>query len=135
MAVLFFYGTLRDAEVRCAVTGRDIPVETAWLPGFRCVPVRGRSYPMLIPDRQGRAEGVLAQDVGPAALRRLIGYEGPEYRLATATTVFKAGALPVKARLFMTRPGVAGDDSRSWDLQDWQESRKKGSLSRMPDWR
>lgn len=134
MPVLFFYGTLRDAEVRRAVTGRDIPVETAWLPGFRCVPVAGKSYPMLIPAPSGRAEGVLAHDVGPAALRRLIGYEGPEYRLSSATVV-KADVLPVRARLFMTRLGVIGDPSRSWDLKEWQESRKRGLISRMPGWR
>lgn len=134
MAVLFFYGTLRDPDLRQSVTGCRLAVEPAWLEGFRCVPVKGQSYPMLVPDSQGRVEGVLAQGVDRQALQRLIRYEGPEYRLASAT-IFKAGARPVRARLFMTRLAVAGDISRDWDLREWQEVWKPGLLSRMPGWR
>ena len=60
---LFFYGTLRAAEVRRAVLGTDIPaclLSPARLNDFAVRRVDGALYPMLVHNVGGRATGLVA---------------------------------------------------------------------------
>ncbi|TAN47303.1 MAG: gamma-glutamylcyclotransferase, partial [Rhodospirillales bacterium] len=80
---LFFYGTLMDDDVRKAIVGRPVDVAAASLQGYRRVPVAGRTYPMLVPCQGQCIEGLLADGIDARELKRLIRYEGPEYRIHT----------------------------------------------------
>jgi hypothetical protein len=82
---LFVYGTLIDPATRAAVFAAPLRVVAgtpARLAGFRRVVGRGRRYPVLIRSRVAVTDGLLIPRVGGRAWRRLIAYEGAEYRLA-----------------------------------------------------
>ncbi|MBF0268744.1 MAG: gamma-glutamylcyclotransferase [Alphaproteobacteria bacterium] len=131
MPRLFFYGTLMDADLRLAIAGCEMTVEPAWLDGFRCVPVAGADYPMLVASPRHRVEGLLTQDIGKRVLGRLIRYEGGEYRLEKRTVRVASGRL-TEAGVFFTRPGIRGRLHQDWDLSLWQRRHKGRFLNRMP---
>jgi hypothetical protein len=98
---LFIYGTLIDPTMRAAVFGAPLRVgfaTPARLAGFRRVTARARRYPVLIRNRSAITEGLLIPRIGGRAWRRLIAYEGAEYRLA---------------RVFL--PRASGGADRSWN--------------------
>jgi gamma-glutamylcyclotransferase (GGCT)/AIG2-like uncharacterized protein YtfP len=130
MADLFFYGTLRDPDVRRSVMGRDFPTCLAAAPGYRAVPRAGQTYPVLIPSAEGRAEGLVMRNVDRMSLQRLVRYEGREYRLERLGVLLEDGSeLAVQA--FMTRPGIADAAGGDWLLDDWQKRWKAQLLSRI----
>jgi hypothetical protein len=126
----FFYGTLRDRDVRRAVLGpgvERIVIAPAVLPGWRCVFLRGRAYPVLHPDTTAETEGVLADHVDPRQAARLDRFETDEYRRGTAR-VRRAGGEAVAAHLhFAARLGLAS--TTTWDFEAWQRRWKKALLA------
>ena len=73
----FFYGTLLDAQVRALVIGRRATrLQPATLAGYHRVGIVGVSYPMLVPDSDGRVEGGLSPRLNRAAARRIAAYCG-----------------------------------------------------------
>jgi len=125
---LFFFGTLIDADVRQAVVGRPLPVETATAAGFVRVFIAGRTYPMLLPKATGRVGGVLTPPLEDAALRRLNAYEGPEYRLRPITVETATGT--VTAHAYFCRHGVAAG-RREWRFEDWLRREKRSWVPRI----
>jgi hypothetical protein len=128
----FFFGTLMDPEVRRLVIGRDLvegQTEAALLARFRRVHVAKRDYPMLVPYSAGRVEGILAHDVGADAVRRLIAFEGAEYRLVSVLVADPRGHL-VSAAAFLSDRSV-GPNRRAWSLETWQRRHKRAFLRRV----
>ena len=129
---IFFFGTLMDAELRRLVLGGDLAsdqIETGAIGGFRRVRVAGRDYPMLVPHPTGRVVGVLARKLGGQALRRLVVYEGAEYRLVRMVVADRCGR-SILARVFLADPRVRWDP-RSWRLETWQRRHKRNCLRRI----
>lgn len=127
----FFYGTLIDAEVRRAVLGLHAPrrVEPACLRGWRRVPVRGRSYPVIVADRTASVEGVLVCGLSPAARRRLERYEDSDlYALAELDVHPQGRGRPVRGLVFIAKAAGASRGSGSWDLATWQRRHKRRFL-------
>ena len=79
--LIFVYGTLLDPARLRRFTGRATPCETAFLDGYRRVRLRHATYPTLRKAFRESVTGGVIQ-VNADALRRLIAYEGPRYRLA-----------------------------------------------------
>jgi gamma-glutamylcyclotransferase (GGCT)/AIG2-like uncharacterized protein YtfP len=132
MATLFFYGTLRDADVRSHVMGRDAAaVQAARIDGYRARPVAGKHYPVLVSDPVGHAVGVLAHGIDRRQLARLIAYEGGGYSLKNLSVITAAGKR-VLAQVFMPRQGVAVERTADWDFEDWRRRWKAKLLSRRP---
>ena len=131
MLPLFFYGTLMDAEVRALMLGRPIDVAPARLRGYRRVPVAGRPYPTLLISSNDCVDGVLAREILPEELKRLIAYEGAEYLLNDVQVLCNEGGLQ-DAQAFLTRPGIAISAHLDWTLGDWQRRHKRRLLSRTP---
>jgi len=77
---LFLYGSLLDPALLAARAGRRIALTPAVLAGWQRAARPGSRFPTLCRARGGRVEGALAT-VDGAALRRLVAYEGLEYRL------------------------------------------------------
>ncbi len=81
---LFFYGTLRDEDVRSCVLGRSgsgIVIYSACAPGWQAVYVRGKSYPVLVRAAGRAAPGLIAEAIDLTVLRKLKAFE-VRYRLA-----------------------------------------------------
>lgn len=121
----FFYGTLRDPDVRRAVIGPRvdrIAIAPARLPGYECVFLRGRSYPVLRPAPGGSVEGVLADHVDAAQAARIDRFETGEYRAGSAEITLATGDTVEATVYFAARPGLA--TARPWRLADWQRRMK-----------
>jgi hypothetical protein len=71
---------------------------------------RGRHYPVLVRHRSAITEGLLIDRVGGPAWRRLLAYEGAEYRLARVRVRTPTRLLP--ARVFL--PRALGATLRPW---------------------
>ena len=125
----FFYGTLRDAEVRRAIIGPSVDrvtVAPAVLTGWRCVFMRGRPYPVLRPDSHAETAGVIADGIGPDQARRLDCFETDEYRRRRAQVRNLAGRLVDAEIYFAARPGFA--TTTPWRFEDWQHRHKPRAL-------
>jgi len=127
----FFYGTLMDPDVRALVLSpamRDVAVEAAVLEGYRRVFMRGRVYPVVIPARSLRGEGVVARGLGPTDGVRLAKFESDEYDEVTRDVMLPTGeCLP--ARVFVAGRR-ATPTARSWELGDWQRRHKQAFCRR-----
>jgi len=127
----FFYGTLRDADVRRRLLQRDLPAATvmaAELPDFAVRHVRGAVYPMLLAQRGSRAAGLLAAGLSRREARVLDRFEGDGYR-RVSRTVRAADGSQVAAEVYLPRPGMRAD-IRPWDFAHWQRHDKAGFLRR-----
>jgi gamma-glutamylcyclotransferase (GGCT)/AIG2-like uncharacterized protein YtfP len=121
----FFYGTLRDPDVRRAVIGPGVDrvsIVPATLSGWRCVFMRGRHYPVLRPDSQAVTEGVIADGIGAAQARRLDRFETREYRARLAPVTAVSGKTVEALVYFAARPGLAA--TTPWRLAEWQRRHK-----------
>jgi hypothetical protein len=126
----FFYGTLRDADVRRTVIGFGvdrISVAPAVLPCWRCVFLRGRAYPILQADRTAETVGVLADGIDPRQAARLDRFETDEYRRGVARVRSAGGRVADAYVYFAARPGLAS--TTVWDFDDWQRRWKTALLA------
>ncbi len=133
MAVdFFFYGTLRDAEVRQIVFGPDDSAgaaEPATLEGYRCAPVERGRFPAAVARPGAVTPGVLVRGVSLDAAARVSFFEddGSLYsvalkplgvadaRSAAAWVCIAGAALPVEAG--------------TWRFDAWQRHWKPGFLT------
>lgn len=131
-AAFFFYGTLINADVRAMVLGREADPGTvlpARLPGFRPVYRRGASYPVLVEAPHGEACGIVVAGLSPADVRRLVAYEGEDYRIRGLPVVLE-GRGPCPALVFLPRaPTIATD--RPWSFAEWRRRHRRGFLQRL----
>ena len=126
---LFFYGTLKAAEVREAVLGYNVPeirLAVARLHGHAVRRVAGTFYPMIVSAQSGGfIDGVLMTGIDSQELERLDRLEGVNYRRIEvdvecygqmrATQVYK----PVKNLLA----------AEQWDFENWYENDLNNFLS------
>ena len=128
----FFYGTLRDAEVRHTVLGpmaRPGAVVPAELAGYRCAPVGTGAFPALVAEPKARVEGLLiiGVDLTAAARVSLFEDEGYEYQAQLVSVIDRdemereAWAFLPMARL-PVRNGV-------WDIDEWSRRHKAAFLA------
>lgn len=114
---LFFYGTLRDPELLQIVLGHaPSGLRPARLADHAVRWAEGQSFPMIVGEPGGVAEGVLL-DLSAEAVARLDFYEGGfAYDLRDVTV---AAAGPQRARCYFPAPGrwLPG---APWLLSDWQ---------------
>ncbi len=140
MFSFFFYGTLRDPDLRAIVLGGEASGGTfapAVLPGYRRVRIAGRGYPALIPDPRARTGGLLASGLGEAAAARISYYESDDYAVRSAEVEAADGRadgrvsawvfLPVRGRTMRLTPAP-------WDLALWRRRFKPGACANARAW-
>ncbi len=133
---IFFFGTLADREVLERLLERPVPPERlipARLPGFRVVGARDASYPVLLPDPAGAAEGVLLCDADAEEIRRIDFYECDEYRAELRQVETADGRLR-PAWVFVHREEVLEPDGRPWDAATWVREHKPALLQAIDRW-
>lgn len=132
----FFYGTLRDPDVRAIVlASRQEAIEAmpARLPGYRAVALRRLSYPTL---RRKLGAGAIGEVVGGLDridAIRIAHFEGDGYRLASRQVRLASGGL-VSAWVCLPRRSLAGRVAGDWDLARWQRRHKRPFLVRTRAW-
>jgi hypothetical protein len=120
---LFFYGTLRDSDVRRAVLGAgadglDLIPARIW--GYRCAPVAGGRYPILVPEPAARSDGVLITGVGLEAAARTSFFEdeGYDYRVSRIEVEPTAG--PPRAAWAFLSSGRLTPAAGRWAIEAWR---------------
>ena len=147
---LFFYGTMRDADVRRMVFGaraEALIVRPALLFGFRTCSARGGDYPVLVRRTAARARGQLVEGLGYADLLRLFHFEGPDYlpsrqlaidpsgRRSVAWVLLSDNAHRASAHQASThRASTHQASAKTWRLRQWQLYRKPRMMPRLRIW-
>lgn len=127
----FFYGTLRDEEVRRAVLGpaAKAPVITEGrVAGYRCAPVDAGAFPALVAEAGAEAEGILVQGVDLTAAARISLFEGEgyDYQPAPIPVVCEADELPGWVYLPTGRLAVRAG---IWKIEEWRARHKTAFLA------
>ncbi|MFY0691801.1 MAG: gamma-glutamylcyclotransferase [Paracoccaceae bacterium] len=117
-ATLFFYGTLRDIDLLQVVTGREVAPQPARLPGYEVFWAAGQDFPMIAPDPDGQAEGIILRDLSPQEVARFDYYELPYGYVLTEVSVETAEG-PLAAQVYMPAPDILRKGA-PWSLEDWQ---------------
>lgn len=114
MADFFFYGTLCHPPLLRVVLGRNVGMESAYLPGHSVFWVKGRAFPVLVSGGDG-AQGVFCSGLTEEDIRRLDFYEGG-FGHETRETVVGDEKRP--AQVYVPEPDLwtAG---APWSLADW----------------
>ena len=115
---LFFYGTLRAAEIRSSVLGYDLPaghLTDAILEDYQVRRVQGALYPMLIAAAGERVAGLVATGLDTLAIHMLDQFEGHHYS-RIALQVHTAGGL-IKADVYL--PDDTLSAAEPWDFDRW----------------
>lgn len=136
MYSFFFYGTLRDADLRAIVLGdaaSSAILAPAILRGYRRVRIAGRGYPALIPDPRGRTDGCLARGLDETTAARISYYESDDYLVRMAEVEAADGQaaawvfLPGRGRSMRLTPAP-------WDLGLWRRRFKAGACANARAW-
>jgi len=123
---VFFYGTLMDADVRARVVGASL-IEPARLAGWRRVGLIGRPYPVIVHAPGAETAGLLARAIDRAGWRRLLAYEGDEYRVI-AVRVTAADGCAISALTFAAS-AAARPGPRLWSFDGWHRRHKQTMLA------
>ena len=121
MTDIFFFGSLRDAELLAVVLGHEVApgrLVAARAPGRRALRLADEAYPVLVSDPSGQAEGVVLRGADEAELARLAFFEEAEYGLTPITVETPAGR--IEAQHFRAT-GKAAETDAPWDFSAWQE--------------
>jgi hypothetical protein len=132
---LFFFGTLTDLDVLAYVLARPIDLDDlrpATLPGFRRERAEGASYPVLVPEPDGRVEGRLLRHATRRDIARINHYESEEYR-AELHLVAEAEDAHYPAWLYLGLDHLAAS-GEAWELAAWQERHKMGFFAACDGW-
>lgn len=127
MSDIFLYGTLRDAALRDVVLGRGAQVRPAALPGHAADWAEGRMYPVIRPQADAVADGLLLTPCA-ASLERLAFYEGGFGYDLRDVDVSLADGTQRKARAYFPGEDEA-PPAAPFDLAEWQA--RFGPLSRL----
>lgn len=126
---LFFYGTLRDPDLRELILGRAVPeaqTQEGVLRGYCAVRVVGRVQPGLSRDPKRRAIGDVVSGLTDAECARLSHYERGSYDMRLKPVVLESGTA-APAWVFFPRAGVP-KGQEDWRLATWQRRFKRRSL-------
>ena len=128
----YFFGTLRDADLRALVFGRSFEPPALVEAGLADHTLRrmvGEDYPVLVPAAGEAVAGLCVHGVTGSERRRLRWFEGDEYDEREVEVVSVDGAT-VNARLFAASTRVAAS-AESWDFERWQERHKAFLIERV----
>ena len=119
---LFFYGTLRAAEVREAVLGYPVPkrqLQPARLSGYQVRRVAGAFYPMLIQAvADAVVDGVIMTVTRRQDLDRLDRFEGADYQRVQVPAMCANG--PRLVQVYQPTPHL--EAAEIWDFHRWYET-------------
>lgn len=123
MRTLFFYGTLRDADVLAMVLGDErATLSDAVLDDHIAMAVANETFPIIHAKTGAQAHGLLAENLSDEALARLNFFElGFGYELRGLPV--KASGRSVVASVYFCPPGLFETDG-AWDFAAWGQRQK-----------
>ena len=129
-ADLFFYGTLRAAEIRKKVLGYDVSdarLLPARLQGFEVRRVSGAFYPMIVASASDDiVEGLVMTAIDSGDLDRLDRFEGDDYQRIHVLAEISGQPFPVQ--IYQASAHLLA--AERWDFHHWYENELVQFLSR-----
>lgn len=132
---LFFYGTMRDPDVRRLVFGArsaELTLRGALLHGFRPCSATDGDYPVLVRRTAARAQGQIVEGLRHGDLLRLFHFEGPGY-VPSRQLAIEARGRRVEAWVLLP-DGRRLATARGWRLRHWQLHCKPRIMPRLRVW-
>jgi len=127
---LFFYGTLRAAEIRKKVLGYEVPdarLLPARLQGFEVRHVSGAFYPMIVASASDDiVEGLVMKDIDSGDLDRLDRFEGEDYQRIHVLAEISGHSCPVQ--IYQASGHLLA--AERWDFHRWYENELEQFLSK-----
>jgi ADP-ribose pyrophosphatase len=125
---LFFFGSLRDADLFSIVAGRPIAafrtVEAA-LVDRRAERAENEAYPVLVEAPGARAEGMLVHGLDAEIVDRIAFYETTDYVLGPVEVMAETAA--VRARCFHATD-ILPSSGEWWCIEQWRRTGKPLAL-------
>ncbi|EPX80248.1 NUDIX domain-containing protein [Litoreibacter arenae] len=120
---IVLFGTLKDPELLEIVLGAVADAQPVALPDHGVFAAAGESFPLLWPEEDAQAEGLLLQNLTPEQVARLDYYEAPYgYELEQVELADGRGA-------WVYRPtDNQYEQGPPWDLRRWQD--EQGPMTR-----
>jgi len=121
---LFVYGTLRDSDVLEMVTGKThaaAGARPALLAGYRVERAAGRTYPMIVEDPAGTADGLVLERLDATDRAALDAFEGAGYRRVAVTV--RADGADRAAEVYLPTEATPAS-GEPWSLEAWRRTAK-----------
>lgn len=119
----FFYGTLRDPEVRRTVLGPGadtLAAEPAVLEGYRCAPAEGGRFPGIVAEEGAATPGVLVHGVSLDAAARTSFFENEGFLYEVARKPLAvAGGRDAEAWVYVAA-AVLPVEAGEWRFEEWR---------------
>lgn len=123
--MIFLFGTLRYEPLLKRVSGEELALTPARLPGWRIAAVKGKAFPMLVPDADAMAEGFLI-DPSDEARARIHHYEDAFGYVPVSEAIATADG-EVQAELYRPKKAPGVQDG-AWSLDVWTETNAERAL-------
>ena len=119
---LFFYGTLRDEEVREIVIGDHIKqfnLIDGYLIGYKLFRVKNANYPLILRDPSSKAKifGLIATGIDEKIVKILDIFEGKNYSRAEVVAFQVCDDTEVISEIYMPKRSL--QYSEEWIYEDW----------------
>lgn len=124
MEHLFAYGTLMCDDIMREVAGCRLSHVSGILKGYRRRSVKGEHYPALVPEVEGRVEGVIYLNLPNSVWQRLDRFEGEMYTRQTVHIELNDGRT-LCAETYVTKSTFLDRlDESDWDFDGFLVSGK-----------
>lgn len=124
MLNLFAYGTLMCDDIMQEVSGCRLSHGPGILQGYSRRSVKGEYYPGLVPDNEGRVEGVVFRNVPDSAWDRLDRFEGEMYARRPVRIELNDGAT-LPAAVYVVKPQFRDHlEPSEWNFADFLRTGK-----------
>ncbi len=126
---LFTYGSLMCEDIMFAIAGPCECVGQAKLHGYQRRPVRGETYPGIMPHPGSSVSGVLYTGISGTAMQALDRFEGNMYQRDEVQLILQDNTL-YTAFTYVVRPGYRHQlENRHWDVEHFLRDGKTRFIS------
>ena len=126
--ILFFYGTLRDHEVREAVIGdraKQLNLVDGYLIGYKLFRVKNTNYPLIVRDNSSsnKIDGLVAMGLDKQVIRKLDMFEGKNYSRAEVSVFRNIDNEKINAEIYV--PEKTLQYTEEWTYENWYKYQRK----------
>ena len=126
--ILFFYGTLRDHEVRETVIGeqaKQLNLVDGYLIGYRLYRVKNTNYPLIVRDKlsSNKINGLVAMGLDKQLIRKLDMFEGKNYSRAEVSVFRNIDKEEIMAEIYVPKKTL--QYTEEWTYENWHKYHRK----------
>ena len=125
---LFFYGTLRDHEVREAVIGdqaKQLNLVDGYLIGYKLFRVKNTNYPLIVRKKSSsnKINGLVASGLDKLVIGKLDTFEGKNYTRAEVSVFRNIDNQEIMAEIYVPKKTL--QYTEEWTYEYWHKYQRK----------